>query len=71
MHKDAITERYLRRSFGTAWDEQYIEDIHGDAKPTIDQHDGVRSVQDRINWLFKLVYLDLHRTGCCCNIGLT
>ena len=57
MHKDAIVERYLRRSFGAAWDEPYDMTIHGNAKTKLDKHDGVRSVVNRIHWLFKLVCL--------------
>ena len=55
MHKDAIVEWYLRRSFGTAWDEPYDVRIHGNVKTKSDKHDNVESVQDRIHWLFRLV----------------
>ncbi len=55
MHKEAIVERYLRRSFGAAWDEQYDIETHGKVKTKLDKHDNIRIVEDRINWLFKLV----------------
>lgn len=62
MHKDAIVERFLRRSFGAAWDEPYDIKIHGVVKTTPDKHDNVRSVEDRVHWLFRLVCLMFVRT---------
>ena len=70
MHKDAIVERYLRRSFGSAWDEPYDIHKHGDAKTKLDKHDGVRSVEDRIHWLFKFVCLVLCGTPGYCSVVL-
>ncbi len=54
IHKDAVVERYLRRSFGTAWDEPYDPAKHGTASPKIDPHDGVLSVQECIHWLYRV-----------------
>ena len=62
IHKDAILERYLRRSFGAAWDEQYDKVKHGNAMTKLDKHDNIRSVEDRIHWLFRVVCsTDSHR----------
>lgn len=59
MHKDAIVERYLRRSFGHAWDEQYDKNVHGDVKAELDAHDNAEVALNRIHWLFRLVCLVL------------
>ncbi len=59
MQKDAIVERYLRRSFGPAWDEQYDKRVHGDVEAKLDAHDNVETAEKRIHWLFKFVCLVL------------
>lgn len=55
IQKDLIGERYLRRSIGIGWDEEFDKKKHHKNNRTIDVHDGAETVQDCVHWLFRLV----------------
>lgn len=54
-HKNLIGERYLRRSIGVGWDEEFDSSKHDEKDKTTDIQDGAQIVENCIRWLFRVV----------------